>query len=150
MAEIELHKEYNSSGESVQDLFDRVEEGFFVPLYQREYTWEEENINQLFDDLVLGVRELSENENTTTFLGTTILTTLGNKEEVVKPGEERAQPTAVQIVIDGQQRISTLALISIQIIVKLEQLLKDIPRKNSVCGLAECWQKIHKTFDKAS
>ena len=148
MAEIELHKEYNSSGESVQDLFDRVEEGFFVPLYQREYTWEEENINQLFDDLVLGVRELSENENTTTFLGTTILTTLGNKEEVVKPGEERAQPTAVQIVIDGQQRISTLALISIQIIVKLEQLLKDIPHKALYVDLRNAAKQFMKRLTK--
>lgn len=55
MAEINLHKEYDSSGESVQDLFDGTGEGFFVPLYQREYTWEEDNINQLFDDLVSAV-----------------------------------------------------------------------------------------------
>ena len=129
MADIDLHKEYNSSGESVQDLFDSTEEGFFVPLYQREYTWEEDNINQLFDDLVLGTRELSENESATTFLGTTILTALGDKKQTVKAGEERAQPTGVQIVIDGQQRISTLALISIQIIVKLRRLLDGLPHK---------------------
>ena len=73
MVEIELHREYKSSGESIQDLFDSIEEGFFVPLYQREYTWEEDNINQLFDDLVLGVYELSEKGNAITFLGTTIL-----------------------------------------------------------------------------
>ncbi len=129
MADIDLHKEYNSSGESVQDLFDSIEEGFFVPPYQREYTWEEDNINQMFDDLVLGTRELSENENVTTFLGTTILATIGDKKETVKIGEERAQPTSVQIVIDGQQRISTLALISIQIIVKLSSLLEKLPDK---------------------
>lgn len=125
--DIDLHKEYNSTGESVQDLFDSTEEGFFVPLYQREYTWEEENINQLFDDLVLGTRELSEDDNATTFLGTTILTTHGKKKETVKAGEGRAQPTGVQIVIDGQQRISTLALVSIQIIVKLCNLLNGLP-----------------------
>lgn len=129
MAEIQLHKEYNSSGQSVQDFFDSTEEGFFVPLYQREYTWEEDNINQLFDDLVLGVRELSENKDATTFLGVIILTNLGDKSEAVKPGEERAQPTTVQVVIDGQQRISTLALISIQITVKLREILKGLPRK---------------------
>ena len=127
MADIDLHREYNSSGESVQDLFDRTEEGFFVPLYQREYTWEEDNINQMFDDLVLGVRQLSENEKATTFLGTTILTTLDDKRRTVKAGEERAQPTGVQIVIDGQQRISTLALISIQIIEKLRGLFDGFP-----------------------
>ena len=62
MANINLHKEYDSSGQSVQDLFDSTEEGFFVPRYQREYTWEEENINQLFDDLVLGTREFADND----------------------------------------------------------------------------------------
>ena len=129
MSEIDLHKEYNSSGESIQDLFDSTEEGFFVPLYQREYTWEEDNINQLFDDLVLGTRELSENENATTFLGTTIITTLGNKKQTVTDGHERAQPTGVQIIIDGQQRISTLALTSIQIIVKLRGLQDKLPQR---------------------
>lgn len=141
MADIDLHKEYNSSGESVQDLFDSTEEGFFVPLYQREYTWEEDNINQLFDDLVLGTRDLSDDDNATTFLGTTILTTLGDKKQTVKVGEERAQPTGVQIVIDGQQRISTLALLSIQIIVKLRGLLKGFPHKPPYADLHNAGEK---------
>lgn len=141
MADIDLHKEYNSSGESVQDLFDSTEEGFFVPLYQREYTWEEDNINQLFDDLVLGARELSENDSATTFLGTAILTALGSKKKTVKAGEERAQPTGVQIVIDGQQRISTLALISIQIIVKLHGLLDGLPHKDPYSDLHNAGEK---------
>lgn len=129
MADIDLHREFNSSGESVQDLFDKAEEGFFVPPYQREYTWEEDNVNQLFDDLVLGTRELSEKTTATTFLGTTILTELGDKNQAVMVGEDRARPTGVQIVIDGQQRISTLALLSIQIIVKIKELLASLPKK---------------------
>ena len=127
MADIDLHKEYNSSGESIQELFGRVEEGFFVPLYQREYTWEEGNINQLFEDLVLGARELSKNDSATTFLGTTILTDLNDRKRTVQAGDEHAQPTGVQIVIDGQQRISTLALMSIQIIEKLRGLFDNFP-----------------------
>ena len=148
MADIDLHKEYNSSGESVQDLFDSTEEGFFVPLYQREYTWEEDNINQLFDDLVLGTRELSENESATTFLGTTILTALGNKKQTVKVGEERAQPTGVQIVIDGQQRISTLALASIQIIVKLRGLLNGLPHRAPYADLHNAGDKFIERLTK--
>ena len=127
MSNLDIHNEYNSSGESVHDLFGRTEEGFFVPLYQREYTWEEDNINQLFDDLVLGTLDLADNPDATTFLGTTILTTHDNKQETVILGEVRAQPTAVQQVIDGQQRISTLALISIQLIVHLKRLRKGLP-----------------------
>ena len=130
MQDIELHIEYDSSGESVQDLFDRTEEGFYVPLYQREYSWEEDNINQLFDDLVSGTWELVDNPTSTTFLGTLILTTLGDKKQSIVTGEERAQPTAVQIVIDGQQRISTLALLSIQIVAKLNRLLDRLPRQD--------------------
>ena len=90
---MDLHSSYNSSGESVHDLFDSREEGFFVPVYQREYTWEEENINRLFEDLVLGIRELTndDGEYTTTFLGTTILTNLQDKGNTVNQGDVRAQ-----------------------------------------------------------
>lgn len=47
MLSIDLHKEYNSNGESVHYLFSRIEEGFFVPPFQREYTWEEDGTNSL-------------------------------------------------------------------------------------------------------
>ena len=120
MAKIDLHKEYNSSGESVQEFFSSLDEGFVVPIHQREYTWEDENINQLFDDLISGVNDLTKDNNTTTFLGTTILTEADDRSSYVKSGENRAEPKNVQIVIDGQQRISTLALISIQLIEKLK------------------------------
>lgn len=128
---IVFHKEYNPTGESVHDLFARTEEGFFVPLYQREYTWEEDNINQLFDDLVLGIRELSNNDddNSTTFLGTVILTNMADKRNTVQQGEDRAQPTGVQLVIDGQQRISTIALLSIQLTERLKSLSGALPQE---------------------
>ena len=124
---IDLHKEYNPTGECVQDLFDSREEGFCVPLYQREYTWERENINQLFDDLVFGVNQLRADENATTFLGTTILAAMHDSEKS-KIAEERAKPTGVRTVIDGQQRISTLAILSIQVISKLQNLQDSVPR----------------------
>ena len=126
MSKLDLHNDYNPIGESVHDLFDRTEEGFFVPLYQREYTWEEDNIDQLFEDLVLGIRELSDEEgdDVTTFLGTVILTDLVDKKETVQKGDARAQPTAVKLVIDGQQRIATISLLSIQLVERLK-LLKD-------------------------
>lgn len=129
MPDINLYKSYNSRGDSVHDLFDRREEGFFVPLYQREYTWEEDNINQLFDDLVLGIRELSDEDgdNATTFLGTTILTDLIDKKDTVQTGQDKAQPTAVQLVIDGQQRISTIAILSIQIAERFKVLKARLP-----------------------
>jgi hypothetical protein len=131
LPDIDLHNAYDSIGQSVQDLFDSAEEGFFVPLYQREYTWEEDNINQLFDDLILGIQELTEpdGDNATTFLGTPILTNVKDKKQTVQKGEEKAQPTAVQLVIDGQQRISTIALFAIQLTERLRSLISGLPTK---------------------
>lgn len=134
MAAINLHNAYDSEGVSVEDLFGSEGEGFFVPLYQREYTWEEDNINQLFEDLFQGIRELAAEEDyASTFLGTAILTGLANKKSTAD--DPRAQPSGVRIVIDGQQRISTIALMAIQLSVKLKDLIEALPNKGAYVQL---------------
>lgn len=124
--EFRLQNAYGTYIDTVGDLFDKTGEGFFVPLYQREYTWESDNVDQLFDDLFLGILELTgaDGETATTFLGTTIFVPLFRKDQTVRQGEERAQPSEVLLVIDGQQRISTLALLAIRLHARV-QLLKD-------------------------
>lgn len=131
---IDLHNAYDSEGVSVKDLFGSEGEGFYVPAYQREYTWEEDNINQLFEDLLQGVREFTGGDNfASTFLGTAILTNLSNKKTTAD--DPRAQPSGVRIVIDGQQRISTLALLSVQLMEKLRELSKELPNKGAYISL---------------
>lgn len=127
MPNINLYDAYNSRGSSIRDLFDRHEEGFCVPRYQREYTWGEERINQFFDDLVLGIRELVEphGDSATTFLGTVILTQMIDESEPVSSGQGDAQPRTVQFVVDGHQRISTIALLAI----RLSSYIKDLSSK---------------------
>lgn len=134
MAGIDLHNAYDSEGVSVQTLFGSEGEGFFVPLYQREYTWEEDNINQLFEDLLQGIRELTGGDDyASTFLGTAILTGLTNKKPTAD--DPRAQPSGVRIVIDGQQRISTIALLSVQLMVRLKELIASLPNKGAYVQL---------------
>ena len=130
MPSIDLHSEYNSDGQSIHDLFDRHEEGLFVPRYQREYTWEEENVNQLFEDVVLGVRNLVSlgGDAASTFLGTIIFTALHDKSRSVVKGENNARPSSVQVVIDGQQRLSTIALLSICLEERLKLLRDELPK----------------------
>ena len=151
MSDIDWNKTYVSIGESLHDLFDKREEGLFVPTYQREYTWEEENVNQLLDDLVSGIRELARgDDNATTFLGTIILTALDDRTDTVKQGEVKAQPTAVQSVIDGQQRIASIALLSIQTTECLKSLSKNLSAettysalKNHCIDLVEALEKLY-------
>ena len=133
MSDIKIRDSYESYVDNVRNLFDTPGEGFLVPLYQREYTWEEENINQLFEDLLLGIWELSNEDghNAATFLGTVILLKQSGRITSVQRGENHAQPTAVRLVIDGQQRISTIALLSIQLTERLKSLSRELPRKYS-------------------
>lgn len=64
------------------------ENKFFVPIYQRTYSWEEKHVADLFDDIKANMKESEY------FLGTLVLTKKGTKLEI----------------IDGQQRITTICL----------------------------------------
>src|SRR5271165_2830989 len=68
-----------------------------VPLYQRLFVWEEEQISQLFEDLRRAYRE---RQNEPYFIGT--LTVYRHREE----------PNTWDLV-DGQQRITVLTLLGI-------------------------------------
>lgn len=100
-------------------------------MYQRQYTWEEEQINQFLDDLVVGIRELSKDDgpNATTFLGTVILTSVEDTTMTVKKGESSAQPRAMKYVLDGQQRISTISLFAIQLSNRIKKCKSKLPGK---------------------
>lgn len=64
------------------------ENKFFVPIYQRTYSWEGKHVADLFDDIKANMKESEY------FLGTLVLTKKGGKLEI----------------IDGQQRITTICL----------------------------------------
>lgn len=64
------------------------ENKFFVPIYQRTYSWEEKHVDNLFEDIKTNMKESEY------FLGTLVLTKKGTKLEI----------------IDGQQRITTICL----------------------------------------
>ena len=127
-----LETAYSTHIDTVANLFNKNGEGFFVPQYQREYTWENDNIDQLFDDLLLGILELTDDDGdtATTFFGTTIFVPLVNKRATVYDGDERAEPTQVQLVIDGQQRLSTIALLAIRLSAWIRSLKERLPTED--------------------
>ena len=70
---------------------------FIIPVYQRNYDWRRENCKQLFDDLISVIKE----RKSTHFFGS-IVSYAHSRDEVV--------------LIDGQQRITTISLILIAMI----------------------------------
>ena len=83
-------------------FLDGSQKRFIIPVYQRNYDWKQENCRQLFDDLVSVVREKKE----THFFGS-IVSYAHSRDEVV--------------LIDGQQRITTVSLILIAIVNALKK-----------------------------
>lgn len=83
---------------------------FMIPEYQRPYSWEKENCEQLFDDIY------ESNRDSEYFLGTIILQEIEN----IGTGKKYA-------IIDGQQRITTLQIL----LACLRDRVTDAQFKNS-------------------
>ncbi|WP_214318612.1 DUF262 domain-containing protein [Nonomuraea sediminis] len=73
-----------------------------VPLYQRHYTWERPQLRQLWADIVAQIDMLAQGRESAPshFLGSVVLA----------PGPELAPSRSQWIVVDGQQRLTTLML----------------------------------------
>ena len=84
---------------------------FSVPIYQRRYSWTEKQCTTLWEDII----KLSDKEgNAGHFIGS-IVCYQQNDEDM--PGEIK-----VKVVIDGQQRLTTLSLIMLAMIRSYEHL----------------------------
>lgn len=83
-------------------FLDGSQKRFIIPVYQRNYDWKKENCKQLFDDLV----NVEKDGKETHFFGS-IVSYAHSRDEVV--------------LIDGQQRITTVSLILIAIVNALKK-----------------------------
>jgi len=91
--------------------------GFRVPDYQRSYDWSEEKITRLLEDCANGFYYLTQSDESFTFLGTLILV----KERSKEPSFDGTSLA----VVDGQQRITTLILVSCALIEVISEHISD-------------------------
>ena len=91
----ELDTVFDPRARKVKDIFGTPESYYYIPEYQRLYNWDDEHIEELFDNLISSVEENKE----LYFLGPMIL---------AKP---KNNPTRGFEVIDGQQRLTTLTIL---------------------------------------
>ena len=102
-------------------FFDGADKRFIIPLYQRNYDWKEENCEQLFQDL----KKLHQSDRKSHFFGSIV--------SRIQPGTED------RLIIDGQQRITTVSLLLIAMInAEKEGLIKSADAKLA--------KKIHKCY----
>jgi uncharacterized protein with ParB-like and HNH nuclease domain len=104
------------------------EKVFRIPLYQRNYSWEERQLEDLWDDLTYldpGKKH---------YFGTILMKKGGTKQSGLKSFD-------VYEIIDGQQRITTVLIILKELIVQFKNLCKDQDSQNELEDLERNYLK---------
>ncbi|MGN8450666.1 DUF262 domain-containing protein [Helicobacter pylori] len=102
---------------TINDFFALTGTIFSIPVYQRNYTWEEENCEKLLQDII----NISQNKKTHFMGSITYILHLIDDEKSLRQLQEF-------VIIDGQQRITTLMLLLKAIETKIpnEEVKKEI------------------------
>lgn len=100
---------------------------FTIPIYQRTYSWTVEQCNRLFEDIF---RVGTDNIQTSHFIGSVVYFNPGNSPVTAVPE---------LLVIDGQQRLTTVSLI-------LLALIHFLRKNNDVTLDDETWEEIQETY----
>ncbi len=110
---------------TVNDFFALTSTIFSIPVYQRNYTWEEENCEKLLQDIV----SISQNKKTH-FMGS-ITYILHHIDD-----EKNLRQLQEFVIIDGQQRITTIMLLLKAIETKIpnEEIKKEIDNLLNLSG----------------
>jgi len=143
---INIEKAFVTENRSVFDFFQQPGMGFYIPLYQREYSWDSDNIEQLLEDISKGIERLAEgiDDDEIRFLGTIITVAEINKNNI-QPQDTQALPARIDKLIDGQQRLSTISIFATLLYKQLTLVSKKIkstePLKNEISEICENWKE---------
>ncbi|WQW42967.1 DUF262 domain-containing protein [Helicobacter pylori] len=102
---------------TINDFFALTGTIFSIPVYQRNYTWEEENCEKLLQDII----SISQNKKTHFMGSITYILHLIDDEKSLRKLQEF-------VIIDGQQRVTTIMLLLKAIETKIpnEEIKKEI------------------------
>ncbi|RVY94483.1 DUF262 domain-containing protein [Helicobacter pylori] len=114
---------------TINDFFALTGTIFSIPVYQRNYTWEEENCEKLLQDII----NISQNKKTHFMGSITYILHLIDDEKSLRKLQEF-------VIIDGQQRVTTIMLLLKAIETKIlnEEIKKEIDGLLNLSG-----QKLH-------
>ena len=136
MAVLNIEKSFLTENRSVLDFLNQSGQGLYIPLYQRDYSWDSDNIEQLLEDLTRGIQriasgEVSDDNKEIRFLGTIITVVEPNRNHIY-PVEIQAVPSRIEKLIDGQQRVSTIALMATLLTKRLTEIKSKVKSSNPI------------------
>jgi len=128
---IDISDAFQTLGYSIYEFYQRPGTGFYIPLYQREYSWDKENVEQLLDDIAKGVDALLSHEDEIRFLGTIISVDETDKKRI-QPQDPRSLPPTIEKIIDGQQRLTTISLLAALLYKHLVDIETKLTKLNTI------------------
>ncbi|WQR93992.1 DUF262 domain-containing protein [Helicobacter pylori] len=110
---------------TINDFFALTGTIFSIPVYQRNYTWEEENCKKLLEDIV----GISQNKKTHFMGSITYILHWIDDEKSLRQLQEF-------VIIDGQQRVTTIMLLlkAIETKIQDEEIKKEIDNLLNLSG----------------
>lgn len=105
---------FEAQSKSLRELLSDNGLGLYLPPYQRPYGWGKDKVEKLLDDTLHGLKNLGEAPDSFTFLGT-VITIHDINHVTVNPIVKPEVPSKVLTVIDGQQRLSSLLLLTVSL-----------------------------------
>lgn len=156
MAVLNIENSFLTDNRSVLNFLNQSGQGLYIPLYQREYSWDSDNIEQLLEDLARGIQrialgEVRDDAKEIRFLGT-IITVVESNRNNIYPVDPQAVPPRIEKLIDGQQRVSTIALMATLLTKRLTEIKNKVKQTNpineQVCEICDTWidQKLSTIF----
>ena len=101
---------FTSEPHSIRELFSENKTGYYIPPYQREYSWEFSAVFQIIKDACRGLELLTTQKDSVTFLGSVVFVH-DQDYNTIQPRVHEDLPEKVLLIIDGQQRLTTLLLL---------------------------------------
>ncbi|WRB23713.1 DUF262 domain-containing protein [Helicobacter pylori] len=110
---------------TINDFFALTGTVFSIPVYQRNYTWGEENCEKLLQDII----SISQNKKTHFMGSITYILHLIDDEKSLRQLQEF-------VIIDGQQRVTTIMLLlkAIETKIQNEEIKKEINNLLNLTG----------------
>jgi hypothetical protein len=125
---------FEAQSKSLREMLSDNGLGLYLPPYQRPYGWSKVKVEKLLEDTLHGLNNLSKSPDSFTFLGT-IITIHDVKHVTVQPIVKSEVPSKVLTVIDGQQRLSSLLLLLVNLHYIIRQnawkVFKNTPPESS-------------------
>ena len=121
---MDVKKVFQVSAENTHTFLNQPGLGLYIPAYQRAYSWDTENVERLLQDLVDGVIRSETNPEAMTFLGA-FIQVVDPKPASVHPKVQGDLPKGVTLLIDGQQRLSTILVLN----TCLREAIKDVRKR---------------------